>query len=119
MRKCKVKKYFKLLKGYDPQRGGLNDLNKVLNEFGIKFSVSHDTLYVDVDEENLEKYRKKPDNIGRPRKEFDFKYVEAQKEMGKTNKEIYEALGISKALFYKKMNEKERCVEYEVKKISH
>lgn len=107
-----MKKYFKLLKGYDPQRGGLNDLNRLLNEFGIKFNVSHDTLYVDVDEENLERYRKKPENIGRPRKEFDFSYVEAQKEIGKTNKEIYEELGISKALFYKNMKERgERTVD--------
>lgn len=100
-----MKKYFKLMRGYDPQKGGLNDLNELLNEFGIKFEVAHDTLYIEANEEYLEKYKKPSNNVGRPRKEFDFEYVEEQKKIGKTNKEIYEALGISKALFYRNMKE--------------
>ena len=106
-----MKKYFKLMRGYDPQKGGLNDLNELLNEFGIKFEVSHDTLYIEANEEYLEKYKKTSNNVGRPRKEFDFEYVEEQKKIGKTNKEIYEALGISKALFYRNMKERGSMME--------
>lgn len=114
-----MKRYFRLMRGYDPQKGGLNDLNELLNEFGIKFEVAHDTLYIEANEEYLEKYRKTSNNVGRPRKEFDFEYVEEQKKIGKTNKEIYESLGISKALFYRNMKERESMMEKNVDQRSY
>ena len=43
---------------------------------------------------------------GRPVKhDFDYSKVEQMKADGKTNKEIYTELGISKALFYLRMKE--------------
>ena len=81
----------------------VKDLNNILND-KVCFSIDADCkLNILVYEENLKKSKPK---AGRPVLHyFDFEKVEQMKAAGKTNKEIYTELGISKALFYLRMKE--------------
>lgn len=103
-------KSFYLPRSYNPQKGkgAINDLNNLLNDVGVSFSVSKkdngQKLFISVDEDKLEKIKKSEG--GRPViHRFDFEEVQRMKEDGMTNKQIYEALGMSKALFYLRMKE--------------
>ena len=61
-------------------------------------------LNIEVNEDKLKATT--TSKAGRPvEHEIDFVKVQQLKADGKTNKEIYEALGISKSLFYMKMKE--------------
>lgn len=83
------------------------DLNQLLNgkvEFSVKKEKikgeNKDVLSILVYEENLKS------KAGRPKgHDFDYAKVEQMKAEGKTNKEIYTELGVSKALFYLRMKE--------------
>lgn len=105
-------KSFYLPKSYDKAKGQgtINDLNNLLAEVGVNFKVGKPKngtglkLFIYVDEEKL----KTSTNIkvGRPvQHELDIKKVNQMKADGKTNKEIYTELGMSKSLFYLKMRE--------------
>ena len=78
----------------------VKDLNKILND-KVDFSIDENyKLNILVYEEKLKS------KAGRPAKhDFDYSKVEQMKADGKTNKEIYTELGISKALFYLRMKE--------------
>ena len=108
-----IKKYFRLPYKYNLTTGQtvVNELNNMLECVGVHFSLSSsekgNRLYVNVDEGKLKavasKDVKKP---GRPMEyEIDFDQVMQMKESGKTNKEIYTELDISKSLFYLRMKE--------------
>lgn len=82
----------------------VKELTKVSNgkvQFSIaKDNENNDIISILVYEEKLKS------KAGRPTgHDFDYSKVEQMKADGMTNKEIYEALGISKALFYLRMKE--------------
>ena len=106
-----MKKNFYLPKSYDIAKGqgAIDDLNNLLNDVGVTFSVSKKDnglkLFISVDEKKLQEATSKP-KLGRPTGyEFDIEKVEQMKSEGKTNKEIYQELGMSKSLFYLRMKE--------------
>lgn len=77
----------------------IKSLNALLNE-KVHFSICDDKLFVLVLEENLKS------KAGRPTgHDFDYCKVEQMKADGKTNKQIYTELGISKSLYYLRMRE--------------
>lgn len=78
----------------------VEDLNHLLND-KVHFSIDEKgKLNILVYEEKLKS------KAGRPTgHDFDYSKVEQMKADGMTNKEIYEALGISKALYYLRMKE--------------
>ena len=85
----------------------VKQLNHVLNG-KVEFSVgkekikgeNKDVLSILVYEENLKSH------AGRPKgHDFDYAKVQQMKAEGKTNKEIYTELGVSKALYYLRMKE--------------
>ena len=82
----------------------VKELTKVSNgkvQFSIdKDNENKDIISILVYEEKLKS------KAGRPTgHDFDYAKVEQMKADGMTNKEIYEALGISKALYYLRMKE--------------
>lgn len=80
----------------------VKDLNKILND-KVHFSIDEKgKLNILVYEEKLKSKAGRP--VGH---DFDYERVEQLKSDGKTNKEIYTALGISKALYYLRMKEAE------------
>ena len=108
-----IKKYFWLPYKYNLTKGQnvIDELNDKLDCVGVHFSLSSsekgNRLYVNVDDEKLKavvvKDEKKP---GRPMEhEIDFEQIMKMKASGKTNKEIYTELDISKSLFYLRMRE--------------
>lgn len=107
-----IKKFFYLRNNYDESKGQktIDDLNDILFGAGISFSVQADRtgkkLIVNIDEEMLKSVKEKNARVGRPvEKEINFAWVNQMQEKGMTNKEIYERLGVSKALFYKRLKE--------------
>ena len=107
-----IKKFFYLRNNYDESKGQktIDDLNDILSGAGVSFSVQVDKtgkrLIIDVDEEKLTSVKEKNARVGRPiEKEINFAWVNLMQEKGLTNKEIYERLGVSKALFYKRLKE--------------
>ena len=99
-------------KNYDLQKGEktLKNLNQLLEDVGINFDVlegNHDKkLIININEEILRAFKEKNAKVGRPvEHEIDFKAVERMQAEGMTNKQIYEKLDISKALFYKRLAE--------------
>lgn len=106
-----MKKHFYLAKNFDidKRQKDINYLNDLLEEVGVSFKVSKNNiglqLDVVVDEEKLQQATTKP-NLGRPvGYEFDIEKVRQMKADGRTNKEIYNELGMSKSLFYLRMKE--------------
>ena len=83
----------------------VKELTKVLNgkvQFAIdKDKENNDIVSILVYEENLKSKAGRP-----PGHDFDFAKVEQLKAEGKTNKQIYTELGVSKALFYLRMKER-------------
>lgn len=107
----KLKKNFYLPRSYDISKGqgAIDDLNNLLECVGVQFTVSkkHNglKLFIDVDEEKLKKSTTSK-NLGRPvEHEFSIEQVQKMKADGKTNKQIYTELHMSKSLFYKHMKE--------------
>lgn len=105
-------------KSYNPEKGqgAIDDLNNLLNEIGVFFDVSQNNnglkLMIKVDKEQFKKVT--TCKYGRPIKhEIDFEKVQQLKADGKTNKEIYTELGISKSLFYLKMKEYKNNIGHE------
>lgn len=78
----------------------VKDLNHILND-KVHFSIDEKCkLNILVYEEKLKSKAGRP--VGH---DFDYSKVEQMKADGKTNKEIYTELGISKALYYLRMKE--------------
>lgn len=78
----------------------VKDLNNILNDKVHFFIDKDDKLNILVYEEKLKS------KAGRPAgHDFDYSKVQKMKAAGKTNKEIYTELGVSKALFYLRMKE--------------
>lgn len=110
-----IKKYFYLQRNYDLKKGQrtIRDLNQRLKDFGVNFNVVEENiskkLLIEIDEEKLKSVKEKKENnakVGRPvEHRIDFKVVEQMQEKGMTNKQIYEQLNVSKALFYKRLAE--------------
>ena len=106
-----IKKNFYLASTFDVAKGrpALDDLNSMLECVGVNFSIreikaGHKKLFIEVNEDKLRTATNK--KAGRPiEHEIDFEKVQQLKADGKTNKEIYTELGISKSLFYLKMRE--------------
>lgn len=85
-------------------------MNQLLEGVGINFDVlegNYDKkLIININEEILRVFKEKNAKVGRPvEHEIDFKAVERMQAEGMTNKQIYERLDISKALFYKRLAE--------------
>lgn len=106
-----MKKHFYLARNFDidKRQKDINYLNELLEEVGVSFRVSKNDiglqLDVLVDEETLQQATTKP-KLGRPTGyEFDIEKVRQMQSEGKTNKEIYQELGMSKSLFYLRMKE--------------
>ena len=106
-----MKKHFYLAKNFDidKRQKDIDYLNDLLEEVGVSFRVSKNDiglqLDVLVDESKLQQATTKP-NLGRPTGyEFDIEKVKQMKANGRTNKEIYQELGMSKSLFYLRMKE--------------
>lgn len=106
-----ILKSFYLPKSYNSEKGqgAINDLNNLLNDVGVTFNVSKKNngqkLFISVDEQKL-KDATTHHKAGRPvEHKIDFSEIEQMKLSGKTNKQIYSELGISKSLFYLKMKE--------------
>lgn len=104
-------KSFYLPRSYDSEKGQgtIDNLNDLLKEVGVSFSVSQNNngqkLVISVDEQKLKNATTHP-RSGRPiEHEIDFSKIEQMKLSGKNNKQIYTELGISKSLFYLKMKE--------------
>ena len=100
-----IRKSLQLSYKYLQKYGGkaneiVEDLNNLLND-KVQFSIDDKgKLNILVYEEKL-----KP-KAGRPAgHDFDYQKVEQMKADGKTNKEIYTELGVSKSLFYLRMRE--------------
>lgn len=111
-------KSFYLPKSYNLEKGqgAIDDLNNLLNEAGVFFDVSKNNigqrLIIKIDEEKFKKVT--TCKSGRPiEHEIDFGKVQQLKADGKTNKEIYTELGISKSLFYLKMKEYKNNIGHE------
>ena len=106
-----IKKNFYLASTFDIAKGrpAIDDLNSMLECVGVNFSIreikaGHKKLFIEVDEDKLRTATNT--KAGRPiEHEIDFEKVQQLKADGKTNKEIYTELGISKSLFYLKMRE--------------
>lgn len=105
-------------KSYNPEKGqgAIDDLNNLLNVVGVFFDVSKNNnglkLMIKIDEERFKKVT--TCKSGRPiEHEIDFEKVKQLKADGKTNKEIYMELGISKSLFYLKMKEYKNNIGHE------
>lgn len=103
-------KSFYLPRSYNSEKGqgAVDDLNNLLNEIGVSFTVSKNNngqkLCISVDEEKLHSITE--NRSGRPvAHEFDIEKIQQMKKEGWTNKKIYEKLGMSKALFYLRMRE--------------
>lgn len=129
-----IKKFFYLRNNYVEEKGQktIDDLNNILLDAGVSFSVQVDKtgkkLIIDIDEEILRVFKEKNAKVGRPvEHEIDFKAVERMQAEGMTNKQIYEQLDISKALFYKRLAEyknnnghkKEKKMEYKEGRLSY
>lgn len=106
-----ILKSFYLPKSYNPEKGqgAIDDLNNLLNGVGVSFNVSKNVngqkLFIAVNEQKL-KDATSHHKAGRPvEHKIDFSEIEQMKLSGKTNKQIYTELGISKSLFYLKMKE--------------
>lgn len=86
------------------QKAVVKQLNDVIGDV-VRFKIFQDKdekykLSITVYEENLKA------KSGRPQEhKLDFQLINAMKKSGKTNKEIYEKLGISRSLFYLRMRE--------------
>lgn len=107
-----IKKFFYLRNNYVEEKGQktIDDLNSMLSGAGVSFNVQADKtgkrLIIEIDEEILKSVKEKNARVGRPvEKEINFAWVNQMQEKGFTNKEIYERLGVSKALFYKRLKE--------------
>lgn len=105
-----IKKNFYLASNYNPKKGqsAIDDLNNLLKNVGVSFSVSvvgmEKKLFIQVDEKKLKAATDK--KVGRPvEHDIDFTIVAQMKDNGMTNKQIYTELGISKSLFYLRMKE--------------
>ena len=106
-----IKKNFYLASTFDVVKGqpAIDDLNNMLECVGVNFSIreiktGHKKIFIEVDEDKLRTATNT--KAGRPiEHEIDFEKVQQLKADGKTNKEIYTELGISKSLFYLKMRE--------------
>ena len=106
-----IKKNFYLASTFDVAKGqpAIDDLNSMLEYVGVNFSIreikaGHKKLFIEVNEDKLRIATNT--KAGRAiEHEIDFAKVEQMKADGKTNKEIYTELGISKSLFYLKMRE--------------
>jgi hypothetical protein len=132
-----IKKYFYLQRNYDLKKGQrtIRDLNQILKDFGVNFNVVEENiskkLLIEIDEEKLKSVKEKKENnakVGRPvEHRIDFKAVERMQAEGMTNKQIYEKLDVSKALFYKRLAEyknnnghkKEKKMEYKEGRLSY
>lgn len=106
-----ILKSFYLPRSYNSEKGqgAIDDLNGLLKDIGVSFRVSKNNngqkLMISVDEQKLKNATTFP-KIGRPiEHEIDFSKIEQMKLSGKTNKQIYTELGISKSLFYLKKKE--------------
>lgn len=110
----------------------LKSLNQLLEDIGINFDVlegNYDKkLIININEEILRAFKEKNAKVGRPvEHEINFKAVERMQAEGMTNKQIYEQLGVSKALFYKRLAEyknnnghkKEKEMEYKEGRLSY
>lgn len=106
-----IKKNFYLASTFDIAKGrpAIDDLNSMLECVGVNFSIreikaGHKKLFIEVNEDKLRTATNT--KAGRPiEHEIDFEKVQQLKAEGKTNKEIYTELRISKSLFYLKMRE--------------
>lgn len=129
-----IRKYFFLKRNYDLKKGQktIKDLNQILKDFGVNFSVVEENtskkLLIEVDEEKLKSVKENNAKVGRPvEHRIDFKAVEQMQEKGMTNRQIYEQLDISKALFYKRLAEyknnnghrEEKKMEYKEGKLGY
>lgn len=100
-----MKKYLilseKYLQEHEKQaQKAIKDLNTLLDN-KVKFEIIGNKLNILAFEKNI-KHKK----VGRPQGyTFDFEKVKQMKARGMTNKQIYEELEISKALFYFRMRE--------------
>lgn len=108
-----VKKYFNLPKGYDLERGKkiTDSLNELLNSAGVSFWIAKSNtgqkrLNISVNEKQLEALTALKASLGRPQEyEIDYDLVQQMRQSGKSNREIYTELGISRSLFYLRMKE--------------
>lgn len=107
MHKC-----FYLSAFYDPLKGkkAINDLNRLLSEIGISFRVNivnknTKELNIYINEERLQNATNKAKVGRKPIPDFDFDQIIRWQNEGIKNTEIIERLGVSKALFYKRMKE--------------
>ena len=105
-----IKKNFYLASNFDVAKGkpAIDDLNNMLECVGVHFSIGKvktgQKIFIEVNEDKLRTATNT--KAGRPiEHEIDFEKVQQLKADGKTNKEIYTELGISKSLFYLKMRE--------------
>lgn len=106
-----ILKSFYLPRSYNSEKGQgtIDDLNGLLKDVGVSFNVSKNNngqkLFISVDEQKL-KNATTHHKAGRPvEHKIDFSEIEQMKLSGKTNKQIYSELGISKSLFYLKLKE--------------
>ncbi len=105
-----ILKSFYLPRSYNSEKGQgtINDLNRLLKDVGVSFDVSKNNngqkLMIYVDEEKVKNV--KSVKAGRPvEHKFNYSEIEQMKLSGKTNKQIYSELGMSKSLFYLKMKQ--------------
>lgn len=105
-----IKKNFYLASNFDVAKGkpAIDDLNNMLECVGVHFKIGKvktgQKIFIEVNEDKLRTATNT--KAGRPiEHEIDFEKVQQLKADGKTNKEIYTELGISKSLFYLKMRE--------------
>ena len=105
-----IKKNFYLASNFNAAKGqpAIDDLNSMLECVGVHFSIGKvktgQKFFIEVNEDKLRTATNT--KAGRPvEHEIDFEKVQQLKADGKTNKEIYTELGISKSLFYLKMRE--------------
>ena len=105
-----IKNNFYLASNFDVAKGqpAIDDLNSMLECVGVHFKIGKVKtgykIFIEVNEDKLRIATNA--KVGRPIKhEIDFAKVQQMKADGKTNKEIYTELGISKSLFYLKMRE--------------
>lgn len=97
----------------DDVKSKLQELNQLLNPYGIKFTSDQKELktgkiqklwHIDVDEELLQQHTRSDEKkAGRPEIQIDYDRIVQLRREDKTNVEICKELGISKALFYQKV----------------
>ena len=97
----------------DDVKSKLQELNQLLNPYGIKFTSDQKELktgkiqkqwHIDVDEDLLQQYTRSDEKkVGRPSIKIDYDKIVELRRQDKTNIEICKELGISKALFYLKV----------------